>query len=46
MHITEIRIRNFQNFFLCLTQALIPVIGENGSGKTNVFQAVRLLIDD
>ncbi len=49
MHISRIRIRNFRNFrrsaFL-LQEGVNALIGENGSGKTNAFYAVRLLLDD
>lgn len=49
MYITEIRIRNYRNFLkarLVLKQGVNTLIGENGSGKTNAFQAMRLLLDE
>ena len=49
MHITELRIRNFRNFLkakFCFEPGVNTLIGENGSGKTNVFQAIRLLLDE
>ena len=49
MHITEIRIRNYRNFLkarLILKPGVNTLIGENGSGKTNAFQAIRLLLDE
>jgi putative ATP-dependent endonuclease of OLD family len=49
MHITEIRIRNFRNFLkerFVLKPGVNTLIGENGSGKTNAFQAIRFLLDE
>ena len=49
MHITELRIRNFRNFKKARFQfqeGVNTLIGENGSGKTNVFHAMRLLLDE
>jgi predicted ATP-dependent endonuclease of OLD family len=49
MYITQIRIRNFRNFLkgrFVLKQGVNTLIGENGSGKTNVLQAVRFLLDE
>ena len=49
MHISELRIRNFRNFLkakFCFEQGVNTLIGENGSGKTNVLQAIRLLLDE
>ncbi|MCI5141859.1 MAG: ATP-dependent endonuclease, partial [Candidatus Electrothrix sp. ATG1] len=49
MHITEIRIRNFRNFLkerFVLKPGVNTLIGENGSGKTNAFLAVRFLLDE
>jgi len=49
VYITEIRIRNYRNFLkarLVLKQGVNTLIGENGSGKTNAFQAMRLLLDE
>lgn len=38
--------RNFSNAKLLFKKGTNTIIGENGSGKTNVFRAIRLLIDD
>ena len=49
MHITELRIRNYRNFTKArfrFKPGVNTLIGENGSGKTNVFQALRLLLDE
>lgn len=49
VHITELRIRNYRNFTkakFSFKPGLNTLIGENGSGKTNVFQAIRLLLDE
>ncbi len=49
MYITQIRIRNFRNFLkgrFVLKPGVNTLIGENGSGKTNAFQAVRFLLDE
>jgi putative ATP-dependent endonuclease of the OLD family len=49
MHITELRIRNFRNFLnakFCFSEGLNTLIGENGSGKTNVLQALRIILDE
>ncbi|MCT4642657.1 MAG: AAA family ATPase [Bacteriovoracaceae bacterium] len=49
MYITKLVIRNFRNFknsSFVFKKGINTLIGENGSGKTNVFQAMRLLLDD
>jgi len=49
MYINSLRIRNFRNFKSAnfyFTNGINTVIGENGSGKTNLFYALRILIDD
>lgn len=49
MYLTQIRIRNFRNFLkgrFLLKPGVNTFIGENGSGKTNAFQAIRFLLDD
>lgn len=49
MHITELRIRNFRNFLkakFTFREGVNTLIGENGSGKTNVLHAIRLLVDE
>lgn len=49
MHISSLSIRNFRNFKnvkLNFKKGINTIIGENGSGKTNLFYALRILIDD
>jgi predicted ATP-dependent endonuclease of OLD family len=49
MHISKLSIRNFRNFrnsTFHFRKGVNTLIGENGSGKTNAFYAIRLLIDD
>ncbi|WP_428422690.1 AAA family ATPase [Methylibium sp.] len=49
MHISKLRLVNYRNFAsttLTFTEGVNTVIGENGSGKTNLFRAIRLLLDD
>jgi len=49
LHISRLRIRNFRNFRSAefqFAKGVNTLIGENGSGKTNAFQAIRLLLDD
>ncbi len=49
MHITEMRIRHFRNFLkarFTFCKGVNTLIGENGSGKSNAFYALRLLLDD
>ena len=38
--------RNFKNNKFLFNKNINTVIGENGSGKTNLFKAIRLLLDD
>lgn len=38
--------RNFRNAKLLFNKGINTIIGENGSGKTNLFRAMRLLLDD
>ncbi len=49
MHLSRVSIVNYRNFantkFL-FSQGINTIIGENGSGKTNLFRAIRLLLDD
>lgn len=48
MHISKLHITNFRNFksqnFL-FRPGVNTIIGENGSGKTNAFFALRLMLD-
>jgi predicted ATP-dependent endonuclease of OLD family len=49
MHITTLSLRNFRNFRtskFSFCKGINTLIGENGAGKTNVFHAIRLLLDD
>lgn len=49
MHISKLSIVNYRNFSstnLIFKKGVNTVIGENGSGKTNLFRAIRLLLDD
>ena len=49
MHISKLSLvnyRNFPNTKLLFQKGINTVIGENGSGKTNLFRAIRLLLDD
>ncbi|MBL8501521.1 MAG: AAA family ATPase [Nitrosomonas sp.] len=41
-----INYRNFANTKFLFNKGTNTVIGENGSGKTNLFRAIRLLLDD
>lgn len=49
MHISKLSLvhyRNFANSKFLFNKGTNTVIGENGSGKTNLFRAIRLLLDD
>jgi len=49
MYISKLSIRNYRNFknaTLNFQKGVNTIIGENGSGKTNLFQAIRILIDE
>ncbi|WP_336768362.1 ATP-dependent nuclease [Pantoea endophytica] len=50
MFIKSLSIVNYKNFerarFNFIKDEVNSIIGENASGKTNVFQAMRLLLDD
>lgn len=41
-----INYRNFSNTKFIFSKGINTIIGENGSGKTNLFRAIRLLLDD
>ncbi len=49
MYISRVSLVNYKNFanakFL-FNKGINTIIGENGSGKTNVFKAIRLLLED
>jgi putative ATP-dependent endonuclease of OLD family len=38
--------RNFKNSNFVFNKGINTIIGENGSGKTNLFRAMRLLLED
>jgi len=44
--VSLINYRNFANASFKFKKGINTVIGENGSGKTNVFRAIRLLLED
>src|SRR5450830_1758301 len=49
MHISKLSLVNYRNFGntkLLFQKGINTIIGENGSGKTNLFRAIRLLLDD
>lgn len=49
MYISKFIIRNFRNFESAefnFNEGVNTIIGENGSGKTNLFYALRLMLDD
>ncbi|WP_160063687.1 ATP-dependent nuclease [Psychromonas sp. L1A2] len=49
MHISKLSLINYRNFLsakLIFKQGINTLIGENGTGKTNIFRAIRLLLDN
>ena len=49
MYISKVSLvnyRNFKNNKFLFNNNINTIIGENGSGKTNLFRAIRLLLDD
>ena len=44
--VSLINYRNFKNAKVILNKGINTIIGENASGKTNLFRAIRLLLDD
>jgi putative ATP-dependent endonuclease of OLD family len=49
MHISKVQLVNYRNFAradIRFNRGINTIIGENGSGKTNLFRAMRLLLDD
>ncbi|MDE5435677.1 MULTISPECIES: AAA family ATPase [Weeksellaceae] len=49
MYISKVSLvnyRNFSNAYFNFKKGINTIIGENGSGKTNVFKAIRLLLED
>lgn len=48
MYISRVQLVNFRNFERAdavFNKGVNTIIGENGSGKTNLFRAIRLLLD-
>lgn len=49
MYISKVSLvnyRNFRNSYFLFSEGINTIIGENGSGKTNLFRAIRLVLDD
>lgn len=49
MHISKVNLVNYRNFSQSkfhFKKGINTIIGENGAGKTNLFRAIRLLLDD
>jgi putative ATP-dependent endonuclease of OLD family len=49
MHISRVSLVNYRNFeraTIRLDAGVNTIIGENGSGKSNLFRAIRLLLDE
>lgn len=49
MYVSKLSLTNYRNFEraqLNFGKGVNTILGENGSGKTNVFRAMRLLLDD
>lgn len=49
MYISQVRTRNFKNLInnvFSFDSHINTIIGENGTGKTNIFQAIRLALDN
>lgn len=44
--VSLVNYRNFKNAYFEFNKGINTIIGENGSGKTNLFRAIRLLLDD
>ena len=44
--VSLINYRNFSNAKFIFNKGINTIIGENGSGKTNLFKAIRLLLED
>lgn len=44
--LTLVNYRNFKNATLQFQRGVNTIIGENGSGKSNILRAIRLLLDD
>ncbi len=49
MYISKVSLVNYRNFTKAnfqFNKGINTILGENGSGKTNVFRAIRLLLED
>lgn len=49
MHISRLQLVNYRNFAranIRFKKGINTIIGENGAGKSNLFRAMRLLLDD
>lgn len=49
MYVSNVKIRNYKNFYkesIDFNKSISTIIGENGTGKTNLFNAIRLLTDN
>lgn len=49
MYISKVSLvnyRNFENALFLFNKGINTIIGENASGKTNLFRAIRLILDD
>ena len=49
MYISKVSLvnyRNFENSYFLFSKGINTIIGENASGKTNLFRAIRLILDD
>lgn len=49
MYISKVSLLNYRNFAnakFVFKKGINTIIGENGSGKTNMFRAIRLLLED
>ena len=49
MYISKVSLvnyRNFENAFFLFNKGINTIIGENASGKTNLFRDIRLILDD
>jgi predicted ATP-dependent endonuclease of OLD family len=49
MYISKVSLVNYRNFAnakVVLNKGVNTIIGENGSGKTNLFRSIRLLLED
>jgi putative ATP-dependent endonuclease of OLD family len=49
MHISRVQLVNYRNFERAdavFNKGVNTVIGENSSGKSNLFRAIRMLLDD